>query len=167
MTFVRLYLRATCLIDAWCLNFNPSKYVMCVIDFRVSFLRAGPSIMLELMQNADDAGATEASFLLDTATYPANSILGPTMSAWQGPALCCHNNAVFATADFHNISRIGQDSKLSSPTSVGRFGLGFNSVYHFTDVPSFVSGNHLVVFDPHARWVLPCWTSRSAGQNPR
>ena len=32
-----------------------------------------------------------------------------------------------------------------------RFGLGFNSVYHFTDLPSFVSGDHLIVFDPHAK----------------
>jgi sacsin len=32
---------------------------------------------------------------------------------------------------------------------VGRFGLGFNSVYHLTDIPSFVSGEHVVVFDPN------------------
>ena len=53
-----------------------------------------------------------------------------------------------------NISRIGQGSKLSQPSSIGRFGLGFNSVYHFTDLPSFVTGEHLVLFDPHA-WHLP------------
>lgn len=27
----------------------------------------------------------------------------------------------------------------------GRFGIGFNSVYHITDLPSFVSGRHLVI----------------------
>ena len=32
----------------------------------------------------------------------------------------------------------------------GRFGVGFNSVYHLTDLPSFVSGDKLVFFDPHA-----------------
>jgi hypothetical protein len=35
-----------------------------------------------------------------------------------------------------------------------RFGLGWNSVYHFTDVPSFCSGDNIVLFDPHAKWVL-------------
>ena len=32
----------------------------------------------------------------------------------------------------------------------GRFGLGFNTVYHVTDVPMFASGDHVVMFDPHA-----------------
>ncbi len=35
----------------------------------------------------------------------------------------------------------------------GRFGLGWNAVYHLTDVPSFVSGDQLVAFDPHARYL--------------
>lgn len=44
-------------------------------------------------------------------------------------------------------------SKLDKLSATGRFGLGFNSVYHFTDVPSFVSGEHLVMFDPHTKYV--------------
>ena len=32
---------------------------------------------------------------------------------------------------------------------MGQFGLGFNSVYHITDVPTFISGNDFVAFDPH------------------
>ena len=35
----------------------------------------------------------------------------------------------------------------------GRFGLGFNAVYHFTDLPSFVSGARLVVLAPHAAFL--------------
>ena len=46
-------------------------------------------------------------------------------------------------SDFENISRIGQASKLEKLTTTGRFGLGFNSVFHWTDVPSFVSGDKL------------------------
>lgn len=34
------------------------------------------------------------------------------------------------------------------PSKIGRHGLGFNSVYHFTDVPSIVSGPYLGFFDP-------------------
>ena len=73
------------------------------------------------------------------------------MAAWQGPALLAYNDAVFSPADFKNISRIGQDSKLERPAATGRFGLGFNAVYHLTDVPSFCSGDYIVLFDPHAR----------------
>ncbi|MEW5316662.1 MAG: hypothetical protein WDW38_008017 [Sanguina aurantia] len=70
---------------------------------------------------------------------------------FQGPALLVQNNAMFAPTDFENISKIGQDSKLVKPTSIGRFGLGFNATYHLTDLPSFVSGDFIVMFDPHAR----------------
>ena len=35
----------------------------------------------------------------------------------------------------------------------GRFGLGFNAVYHLTDTPSFVSRDSLVLFDPHTAFV--------------
>ncbi len=31
----------------------------------------------------------------------------------------------------------------------GRFGIGFNSVYHVTDIPSFISGSQLAFLDPH------------------
>lgn len=73
------------------------------------------------------------------------------MATWQGPALLSYNDAVFSPSDFKNISRIGQDSKLERPAATGRFGLGFNAVYHLTDVPSFASGDYIVLFDPHAR----------------
>lgn len=38
----------------------------------------------------------------------------------------------------HGCVGAGQDSKLARPAAIGRFGLGFNSVYHLTDLPSFV-----------------------------
>ncbi|KAK1325685.1 hypothetical protein QJS10_CPA01g00101 [Acorus calamus] len=110
----------------------------------------GPGILFELMQNAEDAGASEVVFLLDRTQYGTSSILSPEMADWQGPALYCFNNSVFSPQDLYAISRIGQDSKLENPSAIGRFGLGFNCVYHFTDVPSFVSGENIVMFDPHA-----------------
>jgi sacsin len=109
----------------------------------------GPGILSELIQNADDAGATEVSFLLDETQYGTNSVLGGRMAEWQGPALLCYSNSTFKPADFVAISRIGQDSKIDRPAAAGRFGLGFNSTYHLSDVPTFVSGDYFVLFDPH------------------
>lgn len=40
-------------------------------------------------------------------------------------------------------------------TQVGRFGLGFSSVYHITDVPSFVTNGSLVWCDPHKAFANP------------
>lgn len=110
----------------------------------------GPGILFELVQNADDAGASEVCFLLDKTQYGTSSLLSPQMADWQGPALYCYNNSVFTAQDLYAISRIGQDSKLEKPFAIGRFGLGFNCVYHFTDIPGFVSGENMVMFDPHA-----------------
>ncbi|XP_029123505.1 uncharacterized protein [Elaeis guineensis] len=110
----------------------------------------GPGILFELVQNAEDAQASEVVFLLDKTQYGISSILSPEMAEWQGPALYCFNDSVFSSQDLYAISRIGQDSKLEKPFAIGRFGLGFNCVYHFTDIPGFVSGENIVIFDPHA-----------------
>ncbi|KAG6773689.1 hypothetical protein POTOM_021004 [Populus tomentosa] len=110
----------------------------------------GPGILFELVQNAEDAGASEVIFLLDKTHYGTSSVLSPEMADWQGPALYCFNNSVFSSQDLYAISRIGQESKLEKPFAIGRFGLGFNCVYHFTDIPTFVSGENVVMFDPHA-----------------
>ncbi|XP_057477891.1 uncharacterized protein LOC130765480 [Actinidia eriantha] len=110
----------------------------------------GPGILFELVQNAEDARASEVIFLLDKTQYGTSSVLSPEMADWQGPALYCFNDSVFSPQDLYAISRIGQESKLEKPFAIGRFGLGFNSVYHFTDIPTFVSGENIVMFDPHA-----------------
>ncbi|KAL6760936.1 hypothetical protein V8C86DRAFT_1785830, partial [Haematococcus lacustris] len=123
----------------------------------------GPGVLMELLQNADDAGAGRLSLMLDAVQHPANSVLGPAMAQWQGPALLAYNDALFSPADFSAIARIGQDAKLSRPAATGRFGLGFNSVYHLTDVPGFVSGEYLVLFDPHAKY-LPGISPAQPGQ---
>ncbi|KAM4120132.1 hypothetical protein ACJW30_03G110200 [Castanea mollissima] len=110
----------------------------------------GPGILFELLQNAEDAAASEVIFLLDKTQYGTSSVLSPEMADWQGPALYCFNDSVFSPQDLYAISRIGQESKLENPFAIGRFGLGFNCVYHFTDIPTFVSGENIVMFDPHA-----------------
>eukprot|EP00760_Papus_ankaliazontas_P023402 PhM_4_TR2050/c0_g1_i1/m.57990/K17592/SACS; sacsin len=113
----------------------------------------GASILSELIQNADDAGATHVRVVYDEKQYKTAKTLSEPLSQWQGPAICFFNNAKFTPQDFKHISEIGQGNKLDSIRKTGRFGLGFNAVYHFTDVPSFVSGSDLVMFDPHVRYV--------------
>jgi hypothetical protein len=41
--------------------------------------------------------------------------------------------------------------------------VGFNSVYHVTDLPGFVSGEHLVFFDPHCKY-LPAISAANPGK---
>ena len=122
----------------------------------------GPSILSELIQNADDAGASTVRVMYSERRYGTSSLLGQKMADWQGPALYFYNDAIFSPQDFQNIARIGQASKLDKQNSTGRFGLGVNAVYHSTDLPSFVSGEHLVIFDPHVKF-LPGATRQQPG----
>jgi sacsin len=91
--------------------------------------------------------------MLDENTYNAESLLDAKMAPLQGPSLIVGNDATFTEADFRSLARIGQGSKIEKLATTGRFGLGFSSTYHLTDTPTFVSGEHLVVFDPHCAFV--------------
>ncbi|CAH1252746.1 SACS [Branchiostoma lanceolatum] len=112
----------------------------------------GAGIFKELIQNADDAGATEVKFLVDWRTNEDSreNLIDQGMAVCHGPALWAFNNATFSDEDFKNIQNLGGQTKLEALEKVGRFGVGFNSVYHITDVPSFVSGSRVLFFDPHA-----------------
>ncbi|CAG2253120.1 unnamed protein product [Mytilus edulis] len=94
-------------------------------------------ILKELLQNADDAKASEVHIVVDFNNHPTDDLFGEMKQ--------------------------GDD-----PTKTGQYGVGFNAVYHLTDVPSFLSrGQHvetgevLCVFDPHCHYV-----SKASGRNP-
>ena len=115
----------------------------------------GLPIFKELIQNADDAGASEIKFLYDERSNDnlQSSLIDQSMKHWQGPALWVYNDAVFTKEDFENIRRLNGGTKETDTTKIGKFGLGFNAVYHLTDKPCFLSGNYVVYFDPHSRYL--------------
>jgi sacsin len=108
-------------------------------------------IFKELLQNADDAGASKVCFLVDWRKHGTSSsnLLAPGMKSCQGPALWAYNDSAFRDEDFSNIAKLAAATKQTKLDKIGRFGLGFTSVYHVTEVPSFVSRRFIVVFDPH------------------
>lgn len=111
--------------------------------------KEGVGIFKELIQNADDAGASKVCFVVDWRDSPRVKLLTSEMAKCQGPALWAYNNAMFSKKDFENINKLAGETKKEDLDKVGRFGLGFNAVYHLTDVPSFISGEYFVVFDPN------------------
>ena len=106
------------------------------------------SVIQELLQNADDAGATEVAIYYDTREHDSRNLFFPGMANSYGSALLFYNNAEFTEEDFESIRKIAGETKLSKPLKIGKFGIGFCSIYHITNVPSFVSGENFVVFDP-------------------
>ena len=118
-------------------------------DYESSF-----DVFKELVQNADDAEANTIRVLIDYTSFPDKSLLEPSMKHWQGPALYFYNDAQFTEQDFPNIMKIFGETKIKNNLKIGKFGLGFNTVYHLTDLPSFVSGRYIHMLDPHRKFLV-------------
>ena len=111
------------------------------------------NVLKEMLQNADDAKATELNVVFDWRVHAKKSLLSPAMESWQGPAILFYNNSTFRDIDFNNVMKIEGATKARDTTSIGQFGLGFCTVYHLTDVPSFVSRNYVHILDPHRQYL--------------
>lgn len=81
--------------------------------------------IFELIQNAEDAGATCLTFSL----YPDRLML-------------CHNGKPFTEADIRGICGIRSTKDDPDAGKIGRFGIGFKSVYAYTKTPAIYSGNY-------------------------
>ena len=80
---------------------------------------ADPShFVFELLQNAEDEGATRATFILEEATVTF-----------------VHDGRSFDRRDIDGITGIGNTTKLDQANKIGSFGIGFKSVYVITDRP--------------------------------
>lgn len=111
----------------------------------------GVGIFKEYIQNADDAGATEIIFLIDERNYPVGNM--PSEMHWlhKVPALLIYNNRPFTDNDLNGIQQLHVGSKIETASSVGRYGVGFNSSYNVTDVPYFLTNNTVFLFDPNCK----------------
>lgn len=72
----------------------------------------------ELLQNAEDQGATEARFELSSHRL-----------------IFYHNGNPFTRVDVENITGIGNSDKTQEANKIGRFGIGFKSVFAITERP--------------------------------
>ncbi|KAG9043185.1 hypothetical protein FS837_009920 [Tulasnella sp. UAMH 9824] len=125
---------------------------------------AGSATLREILQNTDDAGAKKQVFALGfytllsdllinchTRKFGLNSLVGGELHVCQGPAIIATNDGYFKPQDWDAITTILDSSKKQDETSTGKYGLGFRSCYHITDNPHILSGDKLLILDPHAR----------------
>lgn len=102
-------------VSQWHLPFTPSSHALSPplgedfgqkIDLTVrirEILRnypEGTSILKELVQNADDAGAREVRLCLDLRQHGTTGLPSPALAQFQGPALLVFNDGVFTDTDF-------------------------------------------------------------------
>ena len=109
----------------------------------------GVGSLREFVQNADDAGASTLVFAVDTRAHASPADASPVATSRTAPSLLVWNDASFSERDFESIISIGRSRKREDGTTIGKYGLGFNVAYHFTDCVQFVSGRSLECFDPH------------------
>ena len=94
---------------------------------------SGFSVFKELIQNTDDAKASDLRFGrspgLPRAAHPL----------LRAPALFFINNGQFSASDARGIRSFGQNSKAADQASIGKFGLGMKSVFHFCEAFFFLA----------------------------
>src|SRR5258708_992403 len=72
----------------------------------------------ELLQNAEDTGATEANFILSRDSL-----------------IFEHNGRPFEKKDIYGITDIGEGTKVHDDDKIGRFGVGFKAVFAYSETP--------------------------------
>lgn len=103
----------------------------------------------ELIQNADDAGATEIAFILDCRDLNKQKTGVNCFKKLLEPSLLCWNNRPFSSDDLEGIKKLGIGSKRENSFKIGRHGLGVNSMYHLTDAPQVITNDSIYfMFDP-------------------
>jgi hypothetical protein len=99
--------------------------------------------MNEFLANADDAGATEFTIMLDSGDYNDHRkrrLIAPAFESIRGSSsLVLYNNATLSEKDFKGLRHVGRGGKTEYSETHGRHGLGALSFYYFTDVRSCVT----------------------------
>jgi HSP90 family molecular chaperone len=95
-------------------------------DILLSGMYHDPShFIFEILQNAEDAEATYVEFIL-----------------YQDRLVIIHNGRDFTTDDIEAITGIGNTTKSDDLTTIGKFGIGFKSVFAITQSPVIHSGTY-------------------------
>ncbi len=79
--------------------------------------------VFELLQNAEDAGATRILF-----------------SLFDDRLVVTHDGRLFNERDVRGVCGVGEGTKTEDLTQIGKFGIGFKSVYAYTATPEVHSG---------------------------
>lgn len=100
----------------------------------------------ELLQNADDVFATYAEFMLfdDGLIFKHNGTV-PFSVSDEGKKPLGHINS---------ITSIGNSSKRNHYNKIGKFGVGFKSVFTYTDTPEIYDDKFWFRIE---NLIVPCW----------
>ena len=95
-----------------------------VLDLLGQLYSERTHFIFELIQNAEDAGASELAFELFADRLELR-----------------HDGRPFTEADVRGVCGVGKSGKSGDLTAIGKFGIGFKSVYAYTRSPRIHSGD--------------------------
>ena len=95
-----------------------------VLDLLGQLYSERTHFIFELIQNAEDAGATEVAFQL-----------------FEDRLELRHDGRPFTEADVRGVCGVGKSGKAGDLTAIGKFGIGFKSVYAYTRSPRIHSSD--------------------------
>ena len=105
-----------------------------VLDLLGQLYSERTHFIFELIQNAEDAGATELAFELFADRLEVR-----------------HDGRPFTEADVRGVCGVGQSGKSGDFTQIGQFGIGFKSVYAYTSSPHIHSGGEHFRIETYVR----------------
>lgn len=95
------------------------------LDIFEDFYPDKAHFVYELLQNAEDAGATEVAFTLISDRL-----------------VCEHDGRPFTLEDVTSITGLHDSTKAKAQDKIGKFGVGFKSVFVYTQAPAIRSGDY-------------------------
>jgi hypothetical protein len=105
-----------------------------VLDLLGQLYSERTHFIFELIQNAEDAGATELDFELFEDRLEVR-----------------HDGRPFTEADVRGVCGVGKSEKAGDFTKIGKFGIGFKSVYAYTRSPRIYSGDESFRIESYVR----------------
>jgi Molecular chaperone, HSP90 family len=105
-----------------------------VLDLLGQLYSERTHFIFELIQNAEDAGATELTFDLFEDRLEVK-----------------HDGRPFTEADVRGICGVGKSGKSGDLTKIGKFGIGFKSVYAYTKNPRVYSSDEHFRIESYVR----------------
>jgi len=108
----------------------------------------GGQLLEEALQNAEDQGAASFSLMLDLRQHAG--VLDPM----SGPAfVLVDSGSGFGRAEWRSLRHLHDSGKKENPASIGQFGMGSRSYFHYSDLIQVFSNKEYVGLDPLRRVV--------------
>lgn len=114
---------------------NPESDIKIIADNLRDRYKSGFPVLKEIIQNADDAGASEL------VIGWSEGLIGAEHPLLNDPAVFFINNGTLTSEDVKGILSIALGAKTENKSAVGKFGLGMKSLFHLGEVFFFMAND--------------------------